>query len=134
MLTDIPAGEYALLLYYGENDNLEIDKNFIGIPTEPLGFSNSYKPKGPPSYSRAAFTLEQDEQLEFTVGLERPLGERGRLGVGVGAISRSSPYRDYDGGEARIAIDKSFQLGSFRFSPALGVNWLAQDLAEKSQR
>ena len=34
------------------------------------------------------------------------------------------------GGEARIAIDKSFQLGSFRFSPALGVNWLAQDLAD----
>ena len=224
VLTDIPAGEYALLVYYDENDNLEIDKNFIGIPTEPLGFSNNYKPKGPPSYSRAAFTLEQDEQLEFTVGLERPLGERGRLGVGMGAISRSSPYRDYDGGvtqvipaityngsrlqilgpnvsfglvgtgkfrlaaagtyrlgvydeddsdyleglgdrdstfmaglalqaelpmgfdaalsykhdvldrigggEARIAIDKSFQLGSFRFSPALGVNWLAQDLAD----
>ena len=224
VLTDIPAGEYALLVYYDENENLKIDKNFIGIPTEPLGFSNNYRPKGPPSYSRAAFTLEQDDQLEFTVGLYRPLGKRGRLGVGPGAISRSSPYRDYDGGvtqvipaisyngarlqilgpnvnfglvgtgklrlavagtyrvgvydeddsdyleglgdrdstfmaglalqaelplgfdaalsyqhdvldrigggEARIAVDKSFQWGKFRFSPELGVNWLAQDLAD----
>lgn len=223
-LHDIPAGEYALMVYYDENDNLEIDKNFIGIPTEPLGFSNEYRPKGPPSYARASFILAQDEQREFTVGLYRPLGKRGRLGVGVGAISRSSPYRDYDGGvtqvipaityngarlqilgpnvsyglvgtgklrlaaagtyrlgvydeddsdylegmgdrdstfmaglalqaelpmgfgialsykhdvldrigggEARVAIDKSFQVGTFRFSPELGVNWLAQDLAD----
>ena len=50
VLTDIPAGEYALMVYYDENDNLEIDRNFIGIPTEPLGFSNNYRPKGPPSY------------------------------------------------------------------------------------
>ena len=224
VLKDIPAGEYALMVYYDENDNLEIDRNFIGIPTEPLGFSNNYRPKGPPSYSRAAFTVKQDEQIAFTVSLYRPLGKRGRLGVGVGALSRSSPYRDYDGGvsqvipaityngerlqilgpnvsfglvgtgklrlaaagtyrlgvyeeddsdylagigdrdstfmaglalraelpmgfnaalryqhdvldrigggEARIAIDKSFQLGRFRFSPELGVNWLAQDLAD----
>ena len=34
------------------------------------------------------------------------------------------------GGEARVAIDKAFQLGSFRFSPALGINWLAQDLSD----
>ena len=224
VLTDIPAGEYALMVYYDENDNLKIDKNFIGIPTEPLGFSNNYRPKGPPSYTRAAFTLTRDETREFTVGLYRPLGKRGRLGVGVGAISRSSPYRDYDGGvtqvipaityngerlqvlgpnvsfglvgtgklrlaaagtyrlgvyeeddsdylkgmgdrdstfmaglalqaelpmgldlalsyqhdvldrigggQARVAIDKSFQLGTFRFSPEVGVNWLAQDLAD----
>jgi outer membrane protein len=224
VLKDIPAGEYALMVYYDENENLDIDKNFIGIPTEPLGFSNNYRPKGPPSYSRAAFTLAQEQQLEFTVGLYRPLGKRGLLGVGVGAITRSSPYRDYDGGvtqvipaityngarlqilgpnvnfglvgtgklrlaaagtyrlgvydeddsdylegmgdrdstfmaglalqaelpmgfdmalsykhdvldrigggEARVAVDKSFQFGAFRFSPELGINWLAQDLAD----
>lgn len=224
VLTDIPGGEYALMVYYDENASLAIDKNFIGIPTEPLGFSNNYQPKGPPSYSRAAFTLMQDELREFTMELYRPLGKRGRLGVGLGAISRSSPYRDYDGGvtqvipaityngsrlqilgpnisygllgsgkvrlaaagtyrlgvydeddsgylagmgdrdstfmaglalqgelpmgfdialsyqhdvldrigggEARFAIDKSFQLGTLRFSPELGVNWLAQDLTE----
>ncbi|MCX2978750.1 MipA/OmpV family protein [Candidatus Marimicrobium litorale] len=224
VMRDISAGEYALMVYQDENKNLEIDRSFIGIPTEPLGFSNGYRPKGPPSYSRAAFNLEEDEKVEFSIGLYRPLGKRGRLGVGVGAISRSSPYRGYDGGvtqvipavtyngdrlqilgpkisfgligtgelrlaaagtyrpgvydeddsdylsgmgdrdstfmaglalraelpmgfdaalsyqhdvldrigggEARLSIDKSFQFGGFRLSPELGVNWLAQDLAD----
>lgn len=222
-LTDIPAGEYALLVYHDENDNLKMDKNFIGIPTEPLGFSNSYQPKGPPSYSRAVFVLTEGEQRDFNVALYRPLGKRGRIGAGVGLIARGSPYRDYDGGvsqlipavtyngdrlqilgpniqyglagtgnirlaaagsyrigvyeeddsdyldgmgdrdstfmaglalqaelpegfelalsykhdvldrigggEARVAMDKSFQLGAFRFSPELGINWMAEDLA-----
>ncbi|MCB1703655.1 MAG: MipA/OmpV family protein [Halioglobus sp.] len=225
VITDVAPGEYALLVYYDENSNREIDKNFIGIPTEPLGFSNNYRPKGPPSYSSAAFTVaEGDTERLFTVGLYRPLGKLGRLGVGVGAISRSSPYRDYSGGvtqvipaityngdrlqvlgpnirygligsgtlrlaaagsyrpgvyeeddsdylkgmgdrdstftaglallaelpmgfdlalgyqhdvldrtgggEARIAVDKSFQWGAFRFSPTLGINWLTRDLAD----
>ena len=56
-IEDVPPGEYALLVYYDENSNHRIDKNFIGIPKEPLGFSNSYRPKGPPSYSRAVFDL-----------------------------------------------------------------------------
>ena len=97
-IDDVPAGEYALLAYYDENDNRRIDKNFIGIPNEPLGFSNNYQPKGPPSYARAAFTLPDDGIQRFDMELYRPLGKRGRLGVGVGVIARSSPYRDYDGG------------------------------------
>ena len=97
-MQDVPAGEYALLVYHDENDNDRIDKKFIGIPREPLGFSNRYEPKGPPSYSRAAFVLKAEESLHFDVKLYRPLGERGRLGVGLGVIARSSPYRDYSGG------------------------------------
>ena len=105
VMRDIPAGEYALMVYHDENKNLEIDRSFIGIPTEPLGFSNGYRPKGPPSYSRAAFNLEEDEKVEFSIGLYRPLGKRGRLGVGVGAntkLSEGSSSRagahDDDGG------------------------------------
>ncbi len=97
-IENVPPGEYALLVYHDENNNERIDKNFIGIPKEPLGFSNSYEPKGPPSYSRAAFVLGEGETRHFDVKLYRPLGKRGRLGVGLGVIARSSPYRDYDGG------------------------------------
>ena len=97
-LSDLPAGEYALLVYYDTNNNNHIDKNFIGIPKEPLAFSNGYQPKGPPSYQRAAFMLRPDESAHFDVELAKPLGERGRLGIGLGLIGRSSPYRDYDGG------------------------------------
>ncbi|MFC1665173.1 MipA/OmpV family protein [Pseudomonadota bacterium] len=99
---DIPPGEYALLVYYDENNNDRIDKNFIGIPKEPLGFSNRYQPKGPPSYSRAAFVLGQGETRHFDVKLYRPLGKRGRLGVGLGIIGRSSPYRDYNGNVSQV--------------------------------
>ena len=96
-LEDIPPGEYALLVYYDENNNGRIDKNFIGIPKEPLGFSNRYQPKGPPSYMQAAFTLDEGETRDFDVELYRPLGQFGRIGVGAGVIARSSPYRDYNG-------------------------------------
>lgn len=98
----LPPGEYALLVHFDENGNDQIDKNFIGVPTEPLGFSNQYQPKGPPSYSRAAFILEEGETRQFDVKLYRALGKRGRLGLGLGIIGRSSPYRDYNGGVYRI--------------------------------
>jgi len=102
VIEDVEPGEYALLVYFDENDNKRIDKNFIGIPNEPLGFSNRYRPKGPPAYERAAFQLQQDESLSFDVELYRPLGKFGRIGVGVGAIARSSPYRDYNGTVSQV--------------------------------
>ncbi len=95
---DLAAGEYALRVYHDANSNQRLDKNFIGIPIEAIGFSNRYAPKGPPSYSQAAFIIGQDQQLHFDVELYQPLGELGQLGIGLGLIARSSPYRDYDGG------------------------------------
>lgn len=97
LIENVEPGEYALLVYFDENNNGRIDKNFIGIPKEPLAFSNSYRPKGPPSYQRAAFRIEADETVEFEVKPYRPLGEFGRIGVGVGGVGRSSPYVGYEG-------------------------------------
>lgn len=94
-LDQVPSKEVALVVYFDENGNGRLDRNFIGIPSEPLGFSNQYAPKGPPTYERAAFVMPDADQ-ETTVSLRRPLGERGRLAVGLGLIARSSPYRDSD--------------------------------------
>lgn len=102
LIENIEPGEYALLVYYDENNNDRIDKNFIGIPKEPLGFSNRYRPKGPPSFKRAAFIIEKDESRKFDVELYRPLGKFGRIGVGVGLIARSSPYRGYNGAVTQV--------------------------------
>lgn len=102
IIEDVEPGEYALLVYYDENSNNRIDKNFIGIPREPLGFSNRYRPKGPPVYKRAVFQLQQDEARAFGVALYRPLGEFGRIGIGVGVIARSSPYREYSGAVSQL--------------------------------
>jgi len=101
-ITNIPPGEYALVAYHDENGNGEIDRNFIGIPREPLGFANNYKPKGPPGYAKASFILPEDGMQQFTIELNRPLGPRGRIGAGAGVIWRSSPYRDYNGGVYRV--------------------------------
>ena len=101
-ITNVPPGEYALIAYHDENGNGRIDRNFIGIPREPLGFANNYKPKGPPGYARASFALSNDGMRQFDVELSRPLGPRGRIGAGLGLIWRSSPYRDYVGGVYRF--------------------------------
>ncbi|MBW2513530.1 MAG: DUF2141 domain-containing protein, partial [Deltaproteobacteria bacterium] len=37
-MQNIPPGKYALLVFLDENNNDRLDKNFIGIPNEPLGF------------------------------------------------------------------------------------------------
>jgi outer membrane protein len=102
LIDDVQPGEYALMVYFDENGNQRMDKNFIGIPKEPLGFSNRYRPKGPPAYKRAVFTLGQGEVRSFDVALYRPLGKFGRIGVGVGVIFRSSPYRDYNGTVSQV--------------------------------
>ena len=99
---NIPPGEYALLVFFDENNNGRLDKNFIGIPNEPLGFGNQYQPKGPPSFQRAAFTLKKGESRNVDVELSLPLGKRGSIGMGLGIIAQTSPYRDYDGGIYRV--------------------------------
>ncbi|MDX2445587.1 MAG: MipA/OmpV family protein [Desulfobacterales bacterium] len=100
-ISEIPPGEYALLVYIDENNNDRLDRNFIGIPNEPLGFANGYRPKGPPSYQRAAFILQEGASPTIDVKLDLPLGKRGRLGVGMGIIAQTSPYRDVTGGDYR---------------------------------
>lgn len=54
----LPPGEYALSIYYDENNNGTLDSNFIGIPKEPVAISNNARPSfGPPKYEDAVFTL-----------------------------------------------------------------------------
>ncbi len=92
LIENVPAGEVAVLVYVDENENGLIDKNFIGIPKEPLGISNNYRPKGPPSFDRAKLNIAENETTDIDIEIYKVLGERGRIGVGVGVIGRSSPY------------------------------------------
>jgi outer membrane protein len=93
-IPDLASGEYALVVYHDENENGRLDKNFIGIPSEPLGFSNRYWPQGPPTFTKAAFKLEADETKTIDVKLQSAFGKVGKLSLGVGVISNTSPYRD----------------------------------------
>ena len=57
-LENVSDGKIAVLVYHDENENGLIDKNFIGIPREPLAISNAYRPKGPPSFHCSESTCE----------------------------------------------------------------------------
>jgi len=93
-ILDLASGEYALVVYQDENGNGRLDENFIGIPSEPLGFSNRYWPQGPPTFTKAAFKLEAEETKTIDIKLQSVFGKSGILGLGVGVISKMSPYRD----------------------------------------
>jgi len=93
----LPGGTVAVLAYIDENGNGVLDKNFIGIPREPIALSNGYRPKGPPSFQRAAILLEARDDRTVVLELYRALGDRGRWGVGAGVIAQSSPYAGSNG-------------------------------------
>src|ERR1043165_172855 len=46
---DVPYGDYGIAVFHDENSNGKMDKNFLGIPQEPYGFSNNVRVTfGPP--------------------------------------------------------------------------------------
>ncbi len=58
-LTDLPAGTYAVSCFHDVNGNGKMDKNIVGIPTEPYGFSNNARPTfRAPNWDEAKFNWE----------------------------------------------------------------------------
>ena len=45
IIKDLPVGEYGIAIYHDENLDNECNKNFLGIPKEPYGFSTNFKPR-----------------------------------------------------------------------------------------
>ena len=57
-LKGLSYGTYAVAMYHDRNANGKMDKNAMGIPKEPYGFSNNARGiMGPPSYKKAKFEL-----------------------------------------------------------------------------
>lgn len=55
--TGIASGTYAIAAYHDENANGKLDRNFIGIPSEPYGMTNDARPKifAAPTFDDAKF-------------------------------------------------------------------------------
>lgn len=92
----LAAGDYAVLAFHDENGNGRLDLNFLGIPREPLGFSNRYRGQGPPVFAAAAVPVGAAASVPVAVELKEIFGRKGLIGVGVGAVAQSSPYRGAD--------------------------------------
>ncbi len=57
-LRDIPPGTWAVLAYQDENENGQLDRNFMGIPKENYGFSRDAVGRfGPPEFDDAAIDV-----------------------------------------------------------------------------
>jgi uncharacterized protein (DUF2141 family) len=41
----LPDGDYAIAIYQDVNNNRQLDKSWLGIPKEPYGFSNNFRPR-----------------------------------------------------------------------------------------
>ena len=58
---NVSPGTYGIASFQDVNGNEELDRNFVGMPTEPYGHSNNARGRfGPPSF----------EEISFKVGSE----------------------------------------------------------------
>ena len=56
---DVPYGDYGIAVFHDENKNGKMDKNFVGIPLEPYGFSNNVRVTfGPPTWEKSKFVVK----------------------------------------------------------------------------
>ncbi len=56
---ELTKGEWAVALTQDTNNNGRLDKNFLGIPTEPFAFSNNVRPHlAAPNFEECKFMVE----------------------------------------------------------------------------
>ena len=56
---ELPKGEWAVAITQDLNNNDKIDKNFLGIPTEPYAFSNNIRPTvAAPGFDECKFMVD----------------------------------------------------------------------------
>ncbi|MBO3269810.1 DUF2141 domain-containing protein [Hymenobacter defluvii] len=60
---ELEPGEWAIALSQDVNDNGKMDRNFLGIPTEPYAFSNNVRPRfKAPDFEECMFVAEGESQ------------------------------------------------------------------------
>lgn len=65
-IKNIKKGEYAIAIYHDENEDGKCNRNFIGMPKEPYGFSNNYRPRfSAPDFDDCRFYLRSDTTISI---------------------------------------------------------------------
>jgi len=61
---NVPSGVYAISVLQDLNNDMELNKNRIGIPQEGVGFSNDIFGRfGPPDFEKVAFEFPKKSEL-----------------------------------------------------------------------
>ena len=67
-LNQVKEGTYAFVAFIDENNNGVMDKNRLGIPKEPIGFSVSKMGLfGPPSFKKASYKIPGTKSVELVI-------------------------------------------------------------------
>lgn len=60
LLKSLPVQDCAIFIYHDKDNNGKCNQNFIGMPTERIGFSNNIRPKlKAPKFEEAKVTAEK---------------------------------------------------------------------------
>jgi uncharacterized protein (DUF2141 family) len=63
VFTNLDPGQYAIILFHDQNGNGKLDRNALGVPTEPYGFSNNVQGfLGPPAFKKAVVQVSADDK------------------------------------------------------------------------
>ena len=66
VIDSLAFGEYAIRVFHDKNENMIIDTNILGIPTEDYGYSNDASGWfGPPSWEKAKFIFNKPEMIIY---------------------------------------------------------------------
>jgi len=67
-INQVKEGTYAFVAFIDENNNGVMDKNRLGIPKEPIGFSVSKMGLfGPPSFKKASYQIPGTKSVELVI-------------------------------------------------------------------
>jgi uncharacterized protein (DUF2141 family) len=58
-LRNVKPGSYAIAVFHDTNGNGKLDRNFIGLPSEPYGFSNDVGRRGAPDFDAARIVVRE---------------------------------------------------------------------------
>ena len=64
-LSKIHDGQIAVVVYHDEDGNGEMKTGLFWRPKEGYAFSNNYKPKGPPKFSKTSIDLIHGKPIEI---------------------------------------------------------------------
>jgi uncharacterized protein (DUF2141 family) len=72
-ITGLPTGWYAVALYHDEDDNNKMNTGFLGMPREPYGLSNNYRPRFCyPKFTQCQFYVADKEEKDVPITLIIP--------------------------------------------------------------
>ncbi|AIN94532.1 DUF2141 domain-containing protein [Treponema putidum] len=60
----LPQGEYVFFVYQDLNGNDKLDRNFLGMPKEPVGYGN-HKGGRPGGFNKLKIEIKEDKSIDI---------------------------------------------------------------------